>query len=208
MHRGQPEPQRVFLVADVPAALTGLERAPTEGRMGGGVSAGVFFLKPLQAAGRSVASMRAVAFSQSEAIWISGWSNTSWICRNPRTPTRARNAWRMRTSGTSWRCRNRAKERQARCSESKVQSKLSEWTGVSNASRCVRQSCAALNCQRGPRTGRRFHRSLMQSSGMYGSNRSSNWLEPVTGRWFMHAQPTHLNSLRPNFVPDHVFLTD
>jgi len=151
--RTPPQAEAVLLVADKPAALAGLERAPTEGRMGGGVSAGVFFLKPLLAAGRSVASMRAVAFSQSEAIWISGWSNTSLICRNPRTPTRARNAWRMRTSGTSWRCRSRAKARQAHCSESKTQSKLSEWTCVSKASRCTRQSCAALNCQRGPPTG-------------------------------------------------------
>ena len=56
--------------------------------------------------------------------------------------------------------------------------------------------------------GRRFHRSLMQSSGMYGSNKSSNWLLPVTGRRFMGVQPTHLNSLRLVFVPNLSFLTE
>ena len=41
--RTPPQAEAVLLVADKPAALTGLERAPTKGRMDGGVSAGVFF---------------------------------------------------------------------------------------------------------------------------------------------------------------------
>jgi len=43
MPRGQPQPQRVLLVADEPAALSGLERASAQGRMPGGVGGGTFF---------------------------------------------------------------------------------------------------------------------------------------------------------------------
>ena len=121
-----PQTEAVLLVADETAALAGLERAPAQGRVGRRVSGRVFFLKLLQAAGRSVASMRAVAFSHRAAVWINGWSSTSLICRNPWTPTRARNALRRRTSGPSWRWRSRTKERQAGCSRSKLPSKLSE----------------------------------------------------------------------------------
>lgn len=59
-----PQTEAVLFVADEPAALAGLERASAQGRMGCGVSAGVFFLKPLHAAGKSVASMRAVLLMQ------------------------------------------------------------------------------------------------------------------------------------------------
>ena len=43
-------------------------------------------MKPLPAAGRSVASMSAVAFCQSAAVGISGWRITALICRSPRPP--------------------------------------------------------------------------------------------------------------------------
>jgi hypothetical protein len=42
-------------------------------------------------------------------------------------------------------------------------------------------------------------RSLMKSSGMYGFSRSSNWLEPVTGRRFMASEATPFETLRPGF---------
>jgi hypothetical protein len=157
-------------------------------------------LKPLQAAGRSVASMRAVAFCQSVAVWINGWRTASLIWRNPMTPTRARNALRMRTSGVRWRWRNRAKFRQARCSGNNWVKRLSECTGVNSGSRCTRQSWAGLNCQRGPRMGRVLQCSLMKSSGMYGSSKSSNWLEPVTGKGFMDPEATPFETFRPRFA--------
>jgi hypothetical protein len=203
-----PQPKAVLFVADEPAALPSLERASAQRGTGGSVSAGVFFLKPLQAAGRSVASMSAVAFCQSAAVWINGWRIASLICRRPSTPARTRNALRMRTSGVPWRWRSRAKFRHARCSGNNRVNRLSECTGVNNASRCVRQSWAGLNCQRGPRTGRVFQCSLMKSSGMYGSRRSSNWLEPVTGRRFMEPEPTLFETLRPAFVSTHIFPPD
>ena len=180
-----PQTKAVLLVTDKPAALTGFEGASAQRSAAGGVSGGVFFLKPLQAAGKSVASIRAVAFDQSAAVWISGWRIASLICRNPMTPTRSRKALRMRTSGVRWRWRKRAKSRHPRCSGNNWVNRLSECTGVNSGSRCTRQSWAALNCQRGPRTGRAFQWALMKSSGMKGSSRSSNWLEPVTGRRFM-----------------------
>ena len=86
-----PQAEAVLFVADEPTALAGLERAPAQSRVLGSVSAGVFFLKPLHAAGRSVASISAVAFSQRLAVWIKGWRITSLICRSPMPPTRSRN---------------------------------------------------------------------------------------------------------------------
>jgi hypothetical protein len=114
----------------------------------------------------------------------------------------------MRTSGVRWRWRSRAKVRQARCSAKRFTSRLSECTGVNSVSKWVRQSWAALNCQRGPRIGRVFQRWLMKSSGMYGSSRSSNRLEPVTGRRFMEPEHTHSETLRLAFVSTHNFPTD
>jgi hypothetical protein len=201
--RTPPQPEGVLLVTDKPAALAGLERASAQGRAGRCVSARVFFLKPLQDAGRSVASMRAVAPSQSAAVWTSGSSSTSLICRSPSTPVRTRNAWRMRTSGTWCRWRSRAKERQARCSGSMATKRLNECTGVSSVSRCTRQSCAALNDQRGPRSGRAFHCSLINWSGTYGSSNASKSEVPVNGSEFMPLQTTHSGSLRPTFPSSH-----
>ncbi len=86
-----------------------------------------------------------------------------------------------------------------------VASKLSECTGVKSANRCTRQSWAALNCQRGPRAGRRFQWSLMKSSGIYGSSKVSNWLVPVSGSAFMTTKATHLKPLRPVFCAKHSF---
>jgi predicted transposase YbfD/YdcC len=71
--------------------------------------------------------------------------------------------------------------------------RLNECTGVSSASRCTRQSCAALNDERGPRSGRAFHRSLMNWSGTYGSSNASKSEVPVSGSEFMPLQATHLN---------------
>ncbi len=195
-----PQPEAVLFVADEPTALAGLERAPTQCRVSGRVSAGVFFLKPLHAAGRSVASMSAVAFSQRAAVWINGCRIASLIRRSPITPRWKRNALRMRTSGTRWRWRSRAKPRQARCSGSIAVSRLSECTGVSSANKCTRQSWAALNRQRGPRTGRALQCWLMKSSGTYGSKMSSKRLVPVTGRFFMQPKATHLQTMRLAFV--------
>jgi hypothetical protein len=113
-----------------------------------------------------------------------------------------------RTSGTSCLWRKRAKERQARCSESIVANKLSECTGVNSANRCTRQSWAALNRQRGPRAGLRFQRSLMKLSGIYGSSKASNLLVPVSGSAFMTTEPTHLNPLRPAFCAEYDFFSD
>jgi hypothetical protein len=75
-----------FFVAYEPAALAGLERTSAQCRVSGRVSTSVFFLKPPHAAGKSVASMSAVAFSQRAAVWIKGWRIMSLICRNPITP--------------------------------------------------------------------------------------------------------------------------
>ncbi len=187
-----PQAEAMFFVADEPTALAGLERASAQCRVLGRVSAGVFFLKPLHAAGRSVASMSAVAFSQRAAVWIKGWRIVSLICRNPVTPRWRRKAFRMRASGTQWRWRSRAKPRQARCSGS-------------SANKCTRQSCAALNCQRGPRTGRALQCWLMKSSGTYGSRMSSKRLVPVTGRLFIQPKATHLETMRQAFVGIHNF---
>jgi len=203
-----PQAEAVLFVTDEPAALASLERASAQRGAMSGIRAGVFFLKPPQAAGKSVASMSAVAFCQSAAVWIKGWRIASLICRSPMTPTQARNALRMRTSGVRWRWRNRAKSRQARCSGNTWVSRLSECTGVNRASRCTRQSCAGVNCQCGPRTARTLHRSLMKSSGMYGLSRSSNWLEPVTGKRFMVPEATHFETFRSAFEETHNFSTD
>jgi hypothetical protein len=200
-----PQSEGVFFVADEAATLPAFEGAASQSGSGGRVGAGFFFLKPLQEAGKSVASIKATAPSQRAAVWIGGASSASLIWRNPMTPTRSRKALRIRTSGTSCLCRKRAKERQARCSESMVASKLSECTGVKSAKRCTRQSWAALNCQRGPRAGRRFQWSLMKSSGIYGSSRVSNWLVPVSGSAFMVEEATHLKLLRPAFCAEHSF---
>jgi len=185
-----PQSESVFFVADKPATLAGFKGATAERGAPGRVAAGFFFLKPLQAAGKSVASISAVAPSQSIAVWMNEASSVSLICRKPITPNRSRKALRMRTSGTSCRCRKRAKARQAGCSESRTTSKLTECTGVSNAKRWTRHSWAALNRQRGPRAGRRFQRSLIKSSGMYGSSNRSNWPVPVSGSAFIGTNAT------------------
>lgn len=198
-----PQAEAVLLVTDEPAALASLERASAQRRVLGGVGAGVFFLNPLHAAGRSVASMSAMVFSQRAAIGIKGWRIASLICRSPITPTWRRKALRMRTSGTRCRWRNRAKARQARCSGSIVESRLSECTGVSSASRCTRQSWAALNCQCGPRAGRRLQWWLMKSSGTYGSSKSSKQPVPVSGRLFMGPEATPFDPLRPTLDATH-----
>lgn len=202
-----PQPEAVFFIADKPTALARLERPLSHRRVLGGISTRVFFLKPLQAAGRSVASMSAVAFSHRAACCIKGWRMASLICRSPITPKRQRKALSMRTSGTRWRCRKRAKTRHARCSGNIAESKLSECTGVSRASKCVRHSCAALNCHRGPRTGRAFQCSLMKSSGTYGSSRSSKRLLPVTGRCLMEIKATLCKTLCPALIHYYKFST-
>jgi hypothetical protein len=203
--RPPPQSEGVFFVADEAATLAAFEGAASQSGSGGRVGAGFFFLKPLQEAGKSVASIKATALSQRVAVWISGARSASLIWRNPMTPTRSRKALRIRASGTSCLCRNRAKERQARCSGSMATSKLSECTGVKRAKRCTRQSWAALKCQRGPRAGRWFQWSLMKSSGIYGSSMVSNWLVPVSGSVFMVKEATHLKPLRLAFCAQHGF---
>jgi len=61
MNRRQPQAQRVFFVADEPTALTTLKSAPSQGRALCGIGSSLFFLKPSQAAGKSVASISATA---------------------------------------------------------------------------------------------------------------------------------------------------
>jgi len=78
-----PQAQGVFFVADKTAALPGLEGASSQGRSVGGEGAGRFFLKPTQAAGKSVASIKATVCSQPAACSMKPWRKQSLICRNP-----------------------------------------------------------------------------------------------------------------------------
>jgi hypothetical protein len=49
----------VLLITDKATALPGLEGASSQTGALGGIGSGFFFLKPLQAAGKSVASIKA-----------------------------------------------------------------------------------------------------------------------------------------------------
>ncbi len=203
--RTPPQSQGVLLVTDKPTALPGFERAATQRRLSCGIGLGFFFLKPLQAASKSVASINANGCSQPAACSTRGWSNVSLMARSPETPTRPRNSCSMRASGKRCRCGKWAKARQARCSASKFSNRLSECTGVSTVSKCTRQSCAALKVRCGPRADRMFQRVLMKSSGMYGSSSVNNWEVPVGGSCgFTNGEPTHWNSLRPRKVVHNI----
>jgi hypothetical protein len=176
-----PQAEAVLFVANEPAALAGLERAPTQGRVRRGVSAGVFFLKPLQAASKSVASISATDVSQPAARSTKGWRRWSLIARKPETPTRSRNWWSTATWGTPWRRASRAKARHAGWSGSMASNRLKKRAGVSRASKWTRHSWAALKVGRGPRAGRTFQCSLIKASGMCGSKQAKSSLVPVTG---------------------------
>ena len=190
-----PQAQRVLFVADKTAALSGLEGASSQCRPMGGVGASCFFLKPTQAAGKSVASIKATVCSQPAACSMKPWRKQSLICRSPLTPRQSRNSWSIRTSGNLRWLGKRAKARQWGCSGNRASNRLNACTGVSSASRCSRHSCAALNLGRWPRAGRRRQCSLMKSSGMCGSSKSRSLAVPVTGK--RESMPTMLSFSNP-----------
>lgn len=139
-----PQSQRMFLIAHIPPALAGFKGAlPHAGAMGC-ISLGFFFLKPSQAASKSVASMSATAFFQPEACPIKLVRSWSLIWRSPPTPTSVRNSCSIRALGIRSRWARRAKARQARCSLNKVSTSLRRWAGVSTVNKCVRHNWAAL----------------------------------------------------------------
>jgi len=167
-----PQTQGVLFVTDVPAALTGLKGPLAQGGAMGGIRLGFFFLKPSQAASKSVASIKATAWDQAVARSINGRRSWSLIWRRPLTPKSDRNWWSMRASGIRSRWENRANERQARCSASSANTWLREWTGVRTVNKWVRHNWAALKCRRGPRAGRKAQCSLIKPSGIKASTSS------------------------------------
>src|ERR1700683_3517361 len=196
-----PQSQCVFFVTHIPATLAGLERALSHAGAMGGISFGLFFLKPSHAASKSVASINATAWGQRAARWIKVPCNWLLIRRKPPTPTSARNWWSMRASGIRSRWDKRANERQARCSASKVNTWLIEWAGVRTVNKCVRHSWAAPKDRRGPRAGRTFQCSLIKLSGIKGSTSVNNAAVPVIGSFdFIAGQPTLWEPLR---LPKH-----
>jgi len=79
----QPQSKRVFLVADKPAALSGFERAPAQSGVRCRMGAGGLFSKPQHAAGKSVASMSAMACARESKPSSKGASSASLTRRNP-----------------------------------------------------------------------------------------------------------------------------
>ena len=199
-----PKSQSVLFVTDKPRALARFNRASAGCSMGRAINASRLFLKPKHAAGRSVASIIAIVSCREDKGSSSGLSNCSLIWRRPQTPTWRRNWWSIRTSGTRWRLGRCAKRRQAPCSWSNSTSKFTECAGVSSASKCVRQSCAALNARRRPPVAPVGHCSLMKSSGTYGDRQASSSEVPVIGRrLFTSAQPTLMNSTCRSHAEKH-----
>jgi hypothetical protein len=173
----------MFLVTDIPTILASFERAFSQGGALGRVSLGCFFLKPSQAASKSVASINATEWGQADARSTNDTRSWSLIWRRPPTPRRDRNWWSMRTSGTRSRWDKRAKERQARCSPNNVNTWLREWAGVNTVNKWVRHSWAPPKYGRGPRAGRAFQCSLIKASGTNGSKRANNSAVPVIGNF-------------------------
>ena len=181
-----PQPEGVLFVAHKATALAGLEGATAQGGMVRGVTLSFFFLKPQQAAGKSVASMSATVWDQPAARSIRGSRSESLIARRPPTPTSERNSWSMRTPGTPCRLASRANSRQPRCSGSRATNWLNECDGVRTANKWSRHNCAALRLRCGPRLGRWLQCSLMKASGTYGS-RSVRELGGTSRRkWRVH----------------------
>jgi len=94
-----------------------------------------------------VASINAVGIFQSAAVWSKGWRMASLIWRSPITPAWARNALRGAVTMAQ-----RAKARSALFRQ-ELDEQVERTHRGQQRQQCVRQSWAALNCQRGPRTG-------------------------------------------------------
>jgi hypothetical protein len=172
------------------------------------VGLSIFFLKPSQAASKSVASISATAWGHRVARSIKGARSWSLIWRRPPTPNRARNWLTMRTSGIRSRWDKRAKERQARCSANSVNTWLTEWAGVSTVNKFVRHNWALLKYGRGPRGGRTFQCPLIKSSGMKGSTNANSSAVPVIGKLdLLIPKATPFKPLRPHPPQNHKFWT-
>ena len=202
-----PQPQCMFFVPHVPATLTRFVRAHPHGCTLRRVGLRLFFLKPSQAASKSVASIKATACAQPDACLMNWPRNWSLIFRSPATPARARNSLSIRTSGTRCRCDNLANVRQARCSGKSAINWLSECTGVKTASKCVRHNCAALKYRRGPRAERGLTCWLIKLSGTNGSKILNSSAAPVIGNFaFIGPEPILRNDMCLRIVVSNKFL--
>ena len=136
----QPEPQRVFFVADEITTLPLFAAARSGVRAASTVLAQGIFLYALVAAGKSVASIKATVLAKPAPPSSSGASRCSLMERNFVRSSRCRKSCSILTSGRTRRLRRRAKTLHVRCSASNWTNRLNECAGVSSASKWTRNS--------------------------------------------------------------------